>query len=224
MSVQRQIAETSKILEGVMSKPALELMCQILYDRGDFKTLTHLILTNKRVAGICQQYQFKLKSFPSVAKMSTYGEGPNFEVGKYAPEAFDKWRKNYVVNDLTVGGRLGHTILHMAAINGNLPLIEHLVQLEPKLIDLGNERGETPLMSAMIFDQLPAMQKLVELGANINTAVFDGYTPLWVALHPQYNRKGRGVPELKPEKFIPFLKQHGAIAPEPDLVANHLSV
>ena len=122
------------------------------------------------------------------------------------PEAFDhvvKMDPNY---QLSHGGRCAWNALGKAAIEGNTPLIHHIVQKGGKqLLPLGNFFGWTPLYCAANCEDKKkgflAAKALLFLGANINTATCTGCddsntgetprlaTPLWAAAVKTQNIK-----------------------------------
>lgn len=72
-------------------------------------------------------------------------------------------------------GRNGHTSLTVAAEQGNVLLIEHIVRIGgTRLLDMGNDYGITPLFWAVIGNHRAAAKKLIELGSNVNIASSSG--------------------------------------------------
>jgi Ankyrin repeats (3 copies) len=60
------------------------------------------------------------------------------------------------------------TVLHTAAIVGNVELIEYLVKRAPELLERGDRWGSTPLCLAAENNQPDAVRTLLALGANSN--------------------------------------------------------
>lgn len=121
------------------------------------------------------------------------------------PEEFDQLLADYPNYDLSYGNRCGWNVLGVAACRGNVALVEHIVKIgEPKILNMGNEFGMSPLFCAMYGEDLNKMyqvaKKLIELGADINLATKYGAgdtvrgnipskaTPLWACIEKAHNR------------------------------------
>ena len=122
------------------------------------------------------------------------------------PEEFDQFINDIPGYDLSYGGRCGWNVLGTAANTGNVILVEHIVKIgEPKLLNMGNEFGMTPLFCAMYGEDLDQMylvaKKLIDMGADINLAARYGAgdssrgntpseaTPLWACIERACNRR-----------------------------------
>lgn len=69
----------------------------------------------------------------------------------------------------------GFSALHFAAFNGDLQLIEVLLQYKAN-VEIVNYDGNTPMMMAAKVKQLAAIMKLAEAGASVNFATSTGCT------------------------------------------------
>lgn len=99
----------------------------------------------------------------------------------------------------------GRTLLHSAAVGGNLQLISLLVERCGKdAVTLADPEGWTPLLSAVSCGHEEVAKLLLSLGANPNAATRQGRTPLHYAAS-----KGR-------VGMIKLLLQSGAIATTKD--------
>jgi ankyrin repeat protein len=89
------------------------------------------------------------------------------------PEEFEQIRKKFPKFQLSHPTKyLGDTVLHKAAKQGNLPLVQYLVQQAPELLERGSAMCEgTPLHASYDAGQIDAMGTLLELGANSNTMI-----------------------------------------------------
>lgn len=136
------------------------------------------------------------------------------------PEEFEEMRANTPSYQLTDGARCGYTTLAVAAMRGNIRLIEHVVRTGGKeLLELGDDFGATPLFVAIEENQTQAAKKLILLGSNVNMAtnldcpkrkeqhVPPGATPLWAAAE-----------RAKSIALVKLLLRNGAVA-EPALTA-----
>lgn len=79
--------------------------------------------------------------------------------------------------------QLRKTSLYYAAQEGNLERVKYLIkQGFPINQNVESSFGRTPLIGAIIQDQVNVFNFLIESGANVNLADADGMTPLmWVA-------------------------------------------
>ncbi|MES2272765.1 MAG: ankyrin repeat domain-containing protein [Chlamydiota bacterium] len=148
----------------------------------------------------------------------------NFIQLNTTPQEFDTERKKYPNYQLTYGGRIGWNALGSAADEGNVELVEHIVQIGGKaLIELGNFVGFTPLFCATRNNHYLTAKKLIELGANVNIGTFrdsdgekrntlEGSTPLWAAAQ-----------EARNVALVRLLLKKGAVA-EPALESEGLKI
>lgn len=74
----------------------------------------------------------------------------------------------------------GWSILHHAAVHGNVPRITWILN-KGALVDLATEEGETPLMMAAKAGATRGVQYLLEYNASVNKTCFKGWTPLHYA-------------------------------------------
>jgi len=77
--------------------------------------------------------------------------------------------------------RGGQTALMWAAAEGHSDVVAGLVELGAK-IDAASRNGFTPLVFAVIKDDLPSIRTLLEAGANPNVTLLSGATPTIVAM------------------------------------------
>lgn len=83
--------------------------------------------------------------------------------------------------EVLVGGK---TMLHLAALNGQLAVVNWLCEQATKsglgreMMDAKDDKGQTPLHLAALFGQLDIVKKLLENGADIDAQSNDGSTAL----------------------------------------------
>ncbi|BGP25881.1 ankyrin repeat protein [Rhodotorula toruloides] len=76
---------------------------------------------------------------------------------------------------------LGETVLHIAAANGFVEILELYLSRYAFVLDWVNSRGMTPLHAAALKGQAEAAQMLLDYGADINAPDLNGNTPLHYA-------------------------------------------
>lgn len=77
------------------------------------------------------------------------------------------------------------SLLHLAAARGNLPIAEILLDGGAN-IDPFNKKGQTPLVTAVLVDELPIVEYLADRGAALYIEPSIGESPLAAALrHPE---------------------------------------
>ena len=88
----------------------------------------------------------------------------------------------FMVNEVQV--QSGGTRLHLAAMTGDCATIERLLEDEELMLDVDVQKdvdGTTPLHSAIIVGNTPAVACLIRLGANVEAVGNNGVTPLMMA-------------------------------------------
>ncbi|CAE8658214.1 unnamed protein product, partial [Polarella glacialis] len=78
----------------------------------------------------------------------------------------------------------GHSLLHWAALAGNVPFISHAVAAGLE-VDRCSENGQTPLMWAMTKGHVDACKRLLEVNANPHAKDSFGTVPFVLALQHQ---------------------------------------
>jgi ankyrin repeat protein len=95
----------------------------------------------------------------------------------------------------------------------DLDKVRRLLDLSPELLHLGDERSNQPIHWAAMTRQLDVIDELLQRGADINAARFDGAHPLQLANGDYYFRGWRDVPAdwpTKPRDVIAHLRSRGA--------------
>ena len=74
-------------------------------------------------------------------------------------------------------------LLHLAIENDHQPIVDYLLHLNANLhLDIVDEKGYTPLHTAIKKGNLPVVRQLLARGADINAVGLEGYTPLLFAI------------------------------------------
>ena len=87
---------------------------------------------------------------------------------------------------------LGDTALHIAAQQGDLVILDVLLSAPRVQIDSANSSGVTPLMQAARYGQTPAVEALLNAGADRDRSDFTGRTAYDWALES----RARGLADL----------------------------
>ena len=95
----------------------------------------------------------------------------------------------------------------------DLPKVRSLLDASPELLHAGDERSNQPIHWAVMTRQLELIDELLERGANINAARFDGARPIQLT-NGDYNYRGwRDVPKdvaTTPLEVLEHLRDRGA--------------
>lgn len=96
----------------------------------------------------------------------------------------------------------GLSALHWAAIKGNPWIVELLVSKGAVLDQRGTKLGVSPLQLAVVANQLTAVEKLIELGASVNSRNTRGQTALDLAVLVNVNSDalklfGKHIPVMR---------------------------
>jgi len=95
----------------------------------------------------------------------------------------------------------------------DLPKVRRLLNASPELLHAGDERSNQPIHWAVMTRQLDLIDELLERGANINAARFDGARPIQLT-NGDYNYRGwRDVPKdvaTTPLEVLEHLRARGA--------------
>ncbi len=79
--------------------------------------------------------------------------------------------------DVCVRDEYGHTLLMIAAINGNTEIVRLLIE-DGAGVDQEDERSRTALIYAVLKNQREAVELLIEEGADVDHIDFEGLTAL----------------------------------------------
>jgi ankyrin repeat protein len=96
------------------------------------------------------------------------------EEEKYDDEMID----TLVRCGVDVNGKLESGPIHIAVAEGNLQAVEKLIRLGVELDARDSNYGLTPLFYALLYEQYKCLAWLIMHGANVNTQIHDGRTPL----------------------------------------------
>ena len=95
----------------------------------------------------------------------------------------------------------------------DLAKVRSLLDASPELLHVGDERSNQPIHWAAMTRQLDVIDELLNRGADINAARFDGAHPIQLANGDYYFRGWRDVPSdwpTKPIDVIAHLRARGA--------------
>ncbi len=108
----------------------------------------------------------------------------------------EDWREDLEAlgaEDIPVSGKAKETALHLAALEGDIPLMEELIRQGEIPLNRGNADGWSPLFYAAAGDQAEAARLLLERGADPDWRDQWSQTPLMICA---YNAQGTELPEL----------------------------
>ena len=108
----------------------------------------------------------------------------------------ESWREELEAlgaRDISVSGKTKETALHLAALEGDIPLMEELIRQGGIPLNRGNTDGWSPLFYAAAGDRTEAARLLLERGADPDWRDQWNQTPLMISA---YNAVGTELPEL----------------------------
>ena len=120
------------------------------------------------------------------------------------------WLIEYENVDKYTKDELGDTLLHLAVRYVQVPIVRYLVERLNFDINIGNNKGRTPLHFAVENNDIKTINFLLSKGANIEAEDNQGWTPLYLASFTYkkeayqflaYKGANRNV---KPKDPIPF--------------------
>ena len=97
--------------------------------------------------------------------------------------------------------------------NRNIEELRQILDREPDLLHIGDERGNQPVHWAVMTRQLDFIDEVLGRGANINAPRFDGARPVQLINGDYHYRGWRDVPKeitTKPLEVLDHLKLRGA--------------
>jgi ankyrin repeat protein len=95
----------------------------------------------------------------------------------------------------------------------DLPRVRRLLNAEPDLIDVGDERSNRPIHWAVMTRQIDVINELLARGADINAPRADGGRPIQLVNGDYHYRGWRDVPEditTRPADVLAHLRARGA--------------
>lgn len=106
----------------------------------------------------------------------------------------------------------GHSPLHLAAGNARPDVVAVLLEYRSSLdIEQRNENDETPLLHAVLGNNVECVRRLLQAGANINAQCSPGWTPLMTAIYHSKSDEVTGLILSQPGVDIHlFSPKHGA--------------
>jgi ankyrin repeat protein len=87
---------------------------------------------------------------------------------------FVKLQGRYCNATMFIVDKFNNTSLHVACMNNIVGTILFITDNHPKLINMQNSQGITPIMWAIVNKNLPIVKLLYKKGANINLKVING--------------------------------------------------
>ncbi|GES60399.1 ankyrin repeat-containing domain protein [Aspergillus terreus] len=114
--------------------------------------------------------------------------------------------------NLTETVNSGKTPLHLAARDARPDIVAILLEYHGALdIEQRTENGETPLVHAVLGNNLECVRRLLQAGANINTQCSQGWTPLMESIYHSKSDEVTGLLLSQPGVDIHlFSPKHGA--------------
>lgn len=125
--------------------------------------------------------------------------------------------RNIALSDLLRPDEDGDTTLHLAVLQGFIEVVFSLVRIisDPSLLEIPNNKLQTPLHLAVLTNQAPLVRRLVVGGSSVLLRDGHGNTPLHLACRNGFFEcaKALCIPITQDERQAALL--HGAIPPQP---------
>lgn len=108
----------------------------------------------------------------------------NSQIDKFdlLTQNFESSKKAWILNNLMISGL---PLLSYLIVNNRSKLLDLLLAVNGIDLEVSGTRGDTPLITAIKAENIPAMQKLIEQGAQLNVLNVEEKTPLMVAIEEQ---------------------------------------
>lgn len=90
---------------------------------------------------------------------------------------------------------IGHTGLHQAVLNGDIPLAKRLISHNPADVNMPDRRGETPICAAICKSDSLMMQLLIDNGADLSCVGIDRWNVLHYAAYTKHYEVMRLIAE-----------------------------
>lgn len=103
-----------------------------------------------------------------------------------APSQLEVLLKTLDLSMLKQADNYGNLPIHLCAKSGQVDSLILMLKLMPTLVDVTNQAGLTPLMQAVQYGQLAAMELLISKGANVNYTLPNGLFPLYMAMQKNF--------------------------------------
>lgn len=170
-------------------------------------TLRHHNKANSDTEGVHEKYKKSVDNRQGGHEQHEMGMPDYIKEGT---DEADRWRMRHPDNKRSAKIRsfqTGSTVAHKAAKEGDVEVLEEIVEALEDYVHLRDQNGWTPLHEGARSGHHDIVQFLVEKGANINEKTNGGETPLYWA------EKEHGHDHI----VVRFLRGVGAISLGPDL-------
>ena len=115
----------------------------------------------------------------SIHKVDKYNRTPVHLAARFGHDDILDWILEHYNFDVKMKSTQGYTILHYAALNGNLGCCSVILRHQPDIINIKNDNGgNTSLGLACQTGQLKTARFLLQNGATVSYNNLFGYTPL----------------------------------------------
>ena len=169
------INEGADIRQQVKTESETSIRCQtpltVAIETGCFDKVNLLILRNKAIIDA----KFNVATSPISSTFSNSNEDFQAQNQLNPPNSKEHVKAVKDHNRLFFGtvesDKTGKNPIHLAVKKGSLEIVERLIEAEPRLLNLLDARGHTPLFWAALYGHVDIVEYLVNKGASLKHAV-----------------------------------------------------
>ena len=189
-------------------------LCKILSRWGDLQTLARLSQVNYTIWKVCHPFLEPIRP-RKVSIVVNYSYG-NFEE-LIAIQSREQLKQVMTQHHPSEDFGIGKTLLHWCVQLGNLVFVKDIIdRYGPDPLEVGDDRGQIPILYALIMSRWDMVRLLLELGTPINLLV-----PINA---PKVTFLSLKRTQLKWQTLLSYLRENPSFwkGPEYEEIINHM--